>query len=106
MKVRTMKVNREAAAEQARASSLRVLMTRTRRIEVGRILLTGLIDLIRERKVGTEIFVTVATLVAVFGGETVAGAVLMTDDLSKIVSARAIARRAYKKWEIGSEVIR
>jgi hypothetical protein len=83
-------------------------MTRARWIEVGRILLTGLIallfwrqwvplqilwlavaiglyplvktgvtDLIRERKVGTEIFVTVATLVAVFGGETVAGAVLM-----------------------------
>ncbi|MDP1534809.1 MAG: cation-transporting P-type ATPase, partial [Rubrivivax sp.] len=38
---------------------------------------TGLLDLLRERKVGTEIFVTVATLVAVFGGETVAGAVLM-----------------------------
>ena len=38
---------------------------------------TGLLDLFRERKVGTEIFVTVATLVAVFGGETVAGAVLM-----------------------------
>ena len=38
---------------------------------------TGILDLIHERKVGTEIFVTVATLVAVFGGETVAGAVLM-----------------------------
>lgn len=38
---------------------------------------TGLIDLLRERKIGTEIFVTVATLVAMFGGETVAGAVLM-----------------------------
>jgi Cd2+/Zn2+-exporting ATPase len=38
---------------------------------------TGALDLIRERKVGTEIFVTVATLVAVFGGEAVAGAVLM-----------------------------
>ena len=38
---------------------------------------TGLMDLIHERKVGTEIFVTIATLVAVFGGETVAGAVLM-----------------------------
>ncbi len=91
-----------------RASSLSVLMTRERWIEVGRILLTGLIallywrekvplevlwfavavglyplvktglmDLIRERKIGTEIFVTIATLVAVFGGETVAGAVLM-----------------------------
>lgn len=90
------------------ASSLRVLMTRERWIEVGRILLTGTIallywrgmvplevlwfavavglyplvktgalDLIRERKVGTEIFVTIATLVAISGGETVAGAVLM-----------------------------
>jgi heavy metal translocating P-type ATPase len=38
---------------------------------------TGVQDLIHEHKVGTEIFVTVATLVAVFGGETVAGAVLM-----------------------------
>ena len=38
---------------------------------------TGILDLIHERKVGTEIFVTSATLVAVFGGETVAGAVLM-----------------------------
>ena len=37
----------------------------------------GLLDLIHEHRVGTEIFVTVATLVAVFGGETVAGAVLM-----------------------------
>jgi len=38
---------------------------------------TGLLDLLHERKVGTEIFVTVATLVAMFVGETVAGAVLM-----------------------------
>jgi len=38
---------------------------------------TGMLDLIHDHKVGTEIFVTVATLVAVFGGETVAGAVLM-----------------------------
>ena len=37
----------------------------------------GVLDLVKERKIGTEIFVTVATLVAVFGGETVAGAVLM-----------------------------
>lgn len=90
------------------ASSLSVLMTRDRWIEVGRIVLTGLLallywrelvplevlwfavavglyplvktgvmDLIHERKVGTEIFVTIATLVAVLGGETVAGAVLM-----------------------------
>jgi len=38
---------------------------------------TGLLDLIHERKIGTEIFVTIATLVALFGGETIAGAVLM-----------------------------
>ena len=38
---------------------------------------TGVLDLIRDHKVGTEIFVTIATLVAVLGGETVAGAVLM-----------------------------
>jgi heavy metal translocating P-type ATPase len=90
------------------ASSLKALMTQARWIEVGRILVTGLIallywremvplqvlwiavavglyplvktgvfDLIHERKIGTEIFVTIATLVAVMGGETVAGAVLM-----------------------------
>ncbi len=38
---------------------------------------TGVLDLIHEHKIGTEIFVTIATLVAVLGGETVAGAVLM-----------------------------
>ena len=38
---------------------------------------TGGLDLIRQHKMGTEIFVTIATLVAVLGGETVAGAVLM-----------------------------
>jgi len=89
-------------------TSIWSLMTRERWIEVGRIVLTGLvallywrqlvpiqvlwaavaiglyplvktglIDLFTERKIGTEIFVTIATLVAVFGGETVAGAVLM-----------------------------
>lgn len=39
---------------------------------------TGVLDLIHERKIGTEIFVTVATLVALAGGETVAGAVLLS----------------------------
>ncbi|MHB1082923.1 MAG: heavy metal translocating P-type ATPase [Prosthecobacter sp.] len=39
---------------------------------------TGLRDLIHERKIGTEIFVTVATTIAMIGGEYVAGAVLMT----------------------------
>ncbi len=38
---------------------------------------TGALDRIRERKIGTEIFVTIATLVAMFGGKTAAGAVLM-----------------------------
>lgn len=36
------------------------------------------IDLVRERKIGTELFITVATLIAVFGGEPLAGAVMMT----------------------------
>ena len=89
-------------------SGILALMTRERWIEVGRIVLTGVLallywrqlvpihalwatvaiglyplvktgvrDLFTERKIGTEIFVTIATLVAVFGGETVAGAVLM-----------------------------
>lgn len=35
------------------------------------------IEGIRERKIGTELFITVATLTAVLGGEAVAGAVLM-----------------------------
>ena len=103
-----MSINNEVIMEKLSTSGFRVLMTHERWIEVGRILVTGLIallywqqlvpiqilwiaiaiglyplvktgfmDLIHERKVGTEIFVTIATLVAVFGGETVAGAVLM-----------------------------
>jgi heavy metal translocating P-type ATPase len=39
---------------------------------------TGVLDLVRERKIGTEIFVTVATIIAMVGREYVAGAVLMT----------------------------
>jgi len=39
---------------------------------------TGVLDLIHERKIGTEIFVTIATLIALLGREYVAGAVLMT----------------------------
>lgn len=38
---------------------------------------TGIRDLVAERKIGTEIFVTIATLIALFGGEAIAGAVLM-----------------------------
>ena len=39
---------------------------------------TGLKDLIHERKIGTEIFVTVATVIAMISGEYVAAPVLMT----------------------------
>ena len=39
---------------------------------------TGALDLIHEHKIGTEIFVTMATLIAMLGREYVAGAVLMT----------------------------
>ena len=39
---------------------------------------TGLQDLWYERKIGTELFVTIATLIALLGGEYVAAAVLMT----------------------------
>ncbi|MDO8772223.1 MAG: cation-translocating P-type ATPase [Burkholderiaceae bacterium] len=39
---------------------------------------TAILDLIRERKIGTEVFVTVATLVALAGGETAAGAILLS----------------------------
>jgi len=38
---------------------------------------TGVLDLVREHKIGTEIFVTIATLIALVGGEAIAGAVLM-----------------------------
>ena len=38
----------------------------------------GVLDLWRERKIGTELFVTIATTIALLGGEYVAAAVLMT----------------------------
>ena len=38
---------------------------------------TGLLDLVRERKIGTEVFVTIATLIAMLGREYIAGATLM-----------------------------
>ena len=38
---------------------------------------TGVLDLIHERKIGTEIFVTVATVVALLAGEYAAAAILM-----------------------------
>ncbi len=37
----------------------------------------GLLELLRERKIGTEIFVTIATTIAMLGREYVVGAVLM-----------------------------
>jgi Cd2+/Zn2+-exporting ATPase len=42
------------------------------------LLKTGLLDLGREHKIGTELFVTVATTIAVLSGEYVAASVLMT----------------------------
>ena len=39
---------------------------------------TGVIELVREHQIGTEIFVTVATVIALIGGEYVAASVLMT----------------------------
>ncbi len=108
MKTEALKKGIGALPANSAASTWWALMTHDRWVEVGRILLTGLIallywqeilpipvlyaavaiglyplvktgilDLIHERKIGTEIFVTVATLVAVLGGETIAGAVLM-----------------------------
>lgn len=38
---------------------------------------TGLLGLLREHKIGTEIFVTIATVIAMLGREYVAGAILM-----------------------------
>ena len=38
----------------------------------------GVLDLIHERKIGTELFITVATTIAMIGGEYVAGAVLLS----------------------------
>ena len=39
---------------------------------------TGLLDLMHEHKIGTEVFVTIATVIAMLGREYIAGAVLMT----------------------------
>lgn len=102
-------MNSDRRPGPAGETTLRVLLTRERWIEIGRIVVvgvitflywrgllpqpvlyaaialglypllkTGVLDLIRERKIGTEIFVTVATIIAMIGGEYVAGAVLMT----------------------------
>src|SRR5215204_650658 len=38
---------------------------------------TGILDLVHERRIGTEIFVTIATGIALIGGEYSAGAILM-----------------------------
>jgi len=39
---------------------------------------TGVLDLVHEHRIGTEIFVTIATGIALLGGEYTAGAILMT----------------------------
>lgn len=41
------------------------------------LLKTGVLDLVREHKIGTEIFVTIATAIAMLGREYTAGAILM-----------------------------
>ena len=120
------------AAEQP---SWRMLMTRARWIEIGRIafmalmaflywrawlpvpvlwasvavglyplLNTGLSGLFRERRIGTEIFVTVATVVALLGGEAAAGAVLLTIILAAefIADLNMERARASIKTLIGS----
>ena len=38
---------------------------------------TGILHLVRKRRIGTEIFVTIATVIALIGGEEEAGAVMM-----------------------------
>ncbi len=39
---------------------------------------TGVLTLVHERRIGTEVFVTIATVIAMIGREFVAGAILMT----------------------------
>ena len=48
---------------------------------------TAVHDLVRERKIGTELFISIATVIAMVGGEYVAGAVM----LSIILIAELIA---------------
>lgn len=64
----------------------------------------GLVDLVRERKIGTEIFVTLATIIAMIGGEYVAGAVLLVIVLiaELIAEVNADRARASIKALIGS----
>src|SRR5215210_7168307 len=92
----------------ARPASFRALLTRDRWIEIGRIVVvgviillyqqhvvplavlfaavalglyplvkTGILELIHEHRIGTEIFVTIATTIAMIGHEYVAGSILM-----------------------------
>jgi cation transport ATPase len=39
---------------------------------------TAVHDLVRERKIGTELFISIATVIAMVGGEYVAGAVMLS----------------------------
>ena len=39
---------------------------------------TAVRDLVRERKIGTELFISIATVIAMVGGEYVAGAVMLS----------------------------
>ncbi len=55
---------------------------------------TGVLDLLHEHKIGTEIFVTLATLIAMVGREYVAGAILMTIILIAELIAELNTQRA------------
>ena len=65
---------------------------------------TGLLDLVRERKIGTEVFVTIATVIAMIGKEYIAGATLMVIILIAefIAELNADRARASIKALIGS----
>ncbi len=124
-----------ATTTETPRTSLQILMTRARWVEVARITLTGVVillyqlrwlplpallvavafglyplvtvgirEFVRERQIGTEIFVTIATIVAMIGGEYVAGSVLMViiliaELIAELNTARA---RASIKALIGS----
>lgn len=65
---------------------------------------TGVLDAVREHKIGTEIFVSLATVVAIIGEEYVAGAILLVIILiaELIASANTDRARASIKALIGS----
>src|SRR5215204_832439 len=55
---------------------------------------TAILDLIKERKIGTELFITIAVIVSVLGKEYLAGAVVLMIILIAEYIARASGERA------------